>query len=113
MKNLDTKSVLVGALLLSTALLLSSAAQDKKPSPDLTQEVLKALAASQERQAVAWETLARQGWPTPQSISNNFAGGANFPRHLDVTLSPLMGTIALQGAAGPLHVTLSGSVRNR
>jgi len=34
MKNLDPKSALIGALILSTTLLLSSAAQDEKPNPD-------------------------------------------------------------------------------
>ena len=87
MKNLDLKSVLVGALILSTTLLLSSAAQDEKPNPDPMHEALKALTAAQVRQAVAWETLAEKGWPTPQNISNSFAGGANFPTYLNVALS--------------------------
>jgi hypothetical protein len=87
MKNLDPKSVLVGALMLSTTLLLSSAVQDTKPNPDPMQEALKALTAAQERQAVAWETLANKGWPTPQNISNSFAGGVNFPSNLNVNLT--------------------------
>lgn len=92
MKNLDPKSALIGALILSTTLLLSSAAQDEKPNPDPMQEALKALTAAQVRQAVAWETLAEKGWPTPQNISNSFAGGVDFPALLGVHLSGRVNT---------------------
>jgi len=92
MKNLDPKSALIGALILSTTLLLSSAAQDEKPNPDPMQEALKALTAAQVRQAVAWETLAEKGWPTPQNISNSFAGGVDFPGRLLVHLSGAVDT---------------------
>lgn len=56
-------------------------------------KALESLAADQERQADAWEQLAKRGWPTPQN--NTFAGG--FPRSVTIDISswPQMTTCEL------------------
>lgn len=94
-----------GGLLLGALLTLAVAAQEPAAKLDPTQEMLAALIASQERQAIAWENLAEKGWPTPQV--NQFSG--DLPRHLNVNLSGnlgghLSGSLTFDPLGGTLQV---------
>ena len=66
-------SALAGLLAtLALALLISARPQEAQNAPNqeaLLLKTLEALASAQTRQAVAWETLAAKGWPTPQTMS--------------------------------------------
>lgn len=89
--KIDARSAVLGALSTTTLALLVSA-QAQEPASDPMLEALKALTAAQERQAVAWESLAEKGWPTPQNVTVETGEyGARW---------------------SPLHVTLSGGLSN-
>ena len=62
MKNLDIKSLVIGALLVPSVLLLTSATRQPTPEPDpVSNALLEALVEAQTIQAEAWATLAENG----------------------------------------------------